>query len=248
MRREGKDTMLKSFELQRRPIVVAGIFIALAGIARLSAAAPAPVSTAAAKVRHVFVIVLENKNFDNTFGTSTQDPYLRNTLTPMGALLTQYYGTGHFSLDNYISMISGQSPTPDTDDDCLPGLTGTVGNYNDVASNGNKVVIWSCANPGAAQDWRFDSTTGELVNSNGYCLNDPSDTKTNGTQLVIWECSGDAAQVWKEVLTGSAFTEFENVANGMCVDNPSNSTTNGEKAQVWSCLGDTAQQWDTPDF
>ncbi len=28
----------------------------------------------------------------------------------MGALLTQYYGTGHVSLDNYISMISGQAP------------------------------------------------------------------------------------------------------------------------------------------
>jgi hypothetical protein len=94
------------------------------------------VSTAAARVKHVFIIVLENKTFSNTFGTSTQDPYLQKTLVPAGALLTQYYGTGHVSLDNYISMISGQSPTPDTDDDCLPGLTGTVGNYNDVAQTG----------------------------------------------------------------------------------------------------------------
>jgi hypothetical protein len=94
------------------------------------------VSTAAARIKHVFVIVLENKTFSNTFGTSTQDPYLQKTLVPMGGLLTQYYGTGHVSLDNYISMISGQSPTPDTDDDCLPGLTGTIGNYNDVEQKG----------------------------------------------------------------------------------------------------------------
>jgi hypothetical protein len=94
------------------------------------------VRTEAAKVKHVFVIVLENKTFSNTFGTSTQDPYLQKTLVPMGGLLTQYYGTGHVSLDNYISMISGQSPTPDTDDDCLPGLSGTVGNYNDVVQTG----------------------------------------------------------------------------------------------------------------
>src|SRR3984885_13169132 len=94
------------------------------------------VTTAAARVKHVFVIVLENKTFSNTFGTSTQDPYLQKTLVPMGGLLTQYYGTGHVSLDNYISMISGQSPTPDTDDDCLPGLTGTIGNYNDVEQKG----------------------------------------------------------------------------------------------------------------
>jgi hypothetical protein len=94
------------------------------------------VTTAAANVKHVFVIVLENKTFSNTFGTSTQDPYLQKTLVPMGALLTEYYGTGHVSLDNYISMISGQAPTPDTDDDCLPGLTGTIGNYNDVEQTG----------------------------------------------------------------------------------------------------------------
>src|SRR5271163_643295 len=94
------------------------------------------VTTAAAHVRHVFVIVLENKTYSDTFGTSTQDPYLQKTLVPMGALLTEYYGTGHVSLDNYISMISGQSPTKDTDDDCLPGFTGSIGNYNDVEQTG----------------------------------------------------------------------------------------------------------------
>jgi len=94
------------------------------------------VSTAAANIKHVFVIVLENKSFSDTFGTSTQDPYLQQTLVPMGGLLTQYYGTGHVSLDNYISMISGQSPTPDTDNDCLPGFTGTIGNYNNVKQTG----------------------------------------------------------------------------------------------------------------
>lgn len=94
------------------------------------------VTTDAAHIRHVFVIVLENKTYTDTFGTSTQDPYLQKTLVPMGGLLTEYYGTGHVSLDNYISMISGQSPTKDTDDDCLPGFTGSIGNYNDVEQTG----------------------------------------------------------------------------------------------------------------
>ncbi len=94
------------------------------------------VKTDAAKIRHVFMIVLENKNYSDTFGSSTQDPYLQKTLVPKGALLTQYYGTGHVSLDNYISMVSGQAPTPDTDNDCLPGFTGTIGNYNDVEQTG----------------------------------------------------------------------------------------------------------------
>ena len=103
------------------------------GVARCAAD---EVTTDAARVRHVFIIVLENKNYADTFETSTQDPYLRQMLVPMGALLTQYYGTGHVSLDNYIAMISGQAPTPDTADDCVPGLTGSVGNFNDVAQTG----------------------------------------------------------------------------------------------------------------
>lgn len=96
------------------------------------------ISTAAANIKHVFVIVLENKSFASTFGTSTQDPYLQKTLVPEGALLTQYYGTGHVSLDNYISLISGQAPTQDTDDDCIPGLVSATGsgNFNNVVQTG----------------------------------------------------------------------------------------------------------------
>jgi phosphatidylinositol-3-phosphatase len=71
-----------------------------------------------AAIRHVFIIILENKNYADTFAASLQDPYLRKTLPRMGALLTQYYGTGHSSLDNYISIISGQASTLATEADC----------------------------------------------------------------------------------------------------------------------------------
>jgi hypothetical protein len=40
------------------------------------------VRTEAARVKHVFVIVLENETFSNTFGAGTQDPYLQETLVP----------------------------------------------------------------------------------------------------------------------------------------------------------------------
>lgn len=69
-------------------------------------------------IQHVFVIVLENKNYADTFGPNTEAPYLGKTLASEGALLTQYYGTGHNSLDNYISMVSGQGETNETSDDC----------------------------------------------------------------------------------------------------------------------------------
>ncbi|HVU47514.1 MAG TPA: alkaline phosphatase family protein [Terracidiphilus sp.] len=69
-------------------------------------------------IRHVFVITLENKNFSATFGPDSDAPYLAKTLRAKGALLTQYYGTGHNSLDNYIAMVSGQATTPQTSADC----------------------------------------------------------------------------------------------------------------------------------
>ncbi len=69
-------------------------------------------------IRHVFVITLENKNFSDTFGPHSDAPYLAEALTAKGALLTQYYGTGHNSLDNYIAMMGGQASTPQTSDDC----------------------------------------------------------------------------------------------------------------------------------
>jgi phosphatidylinositol-3-phosphatase len=69
-------------------------------------------------IGHVFLITLENKDFSDTFGHHSDAPYLAQTLRAQGALLTQYYGTGHESLDNYIAMMSGQSSTPQTSNDC----------------------------------------------------------------------------------------------------------------------------------
>ena len=71
-----------------------------------------------AAIQHVFIIVLENKGFDTTFRAGTDAPYLADTLAKQGALLRQYYGVGHFSLDNYIAMISGIAPTVETQSDC----------------------------------------------------------------------------------------------------------------------------------
>lgn len=84
----------------------------------LSAFVPAAGGYHPPPIRHVFVIVLENQSFENTFGTASQAPYLADSLTRSGAFLRQYYGTGHASLDNYIAMISGIAPNPVTQADC----------------------------------------------------------------------------------------------------------------------------------
>jgi hypothetical protein len=69
-------------------------------------------------IRHVFLIVLENKSFQAAFGPGAAAPYLAEDLPARGALLTQYYGTGHWSLDNYIALVSGQAPNQATQRDC----------------------------------------------------------------------------------------------------------------------------------
>src|SRR3954470_21072934 len=84
-------------------------------------------------IRHVWVIVLENKDYTDTFGPGSKALYLSKTLVGEGQLLPRYYGIGHESLDNYIAMVSGQSPNPQTQADCqfftefLPGTIGADG-------------------------------------------------------------------------------------------------------------------------
>ena len=69
-------------------------------------------------IGHVFVVNLENKSFETTFGSSSPAPYLAHTLTAQGALLDNFYGIAHYSLPNYLAQISGQGPDPATQGDC----------------------------------------------------------------------------------------------------------------------------------
>jgi hypothetical protein len=91
---------------------------ALAGLV-LPAAPPASAADALPPVGHVFVIVLENEDAEVTFGPDSPAPYLATELPSQGQLLSEYYGIGHVSLDNYIAMVSGQAPNPVTQSDCV---------------------------------------------------------------------------------------------------------------------------------
>ena len=75
-------------------------------------------ATEVAPIRHVFVLMLENQNAAVTFSGRPPSPYLAQTLPARGALLPNYYGIGHASLDNYIALISGQAPNEKTQLDC----------------------------------------------------------------------------------------------------------------------------------
>ncbi|MFI4867521.1 MAG: alkaline phosphatase family protein [Steroidobacteraceae bacterium] len=79
-----------------------------------AATVPAP---ATPRIGHVFILMLENEGYHVTFGPRSPAKYL-NHLKRQGALVRNYFGTSHFSLGNYIALISGQAPNPATEYDC----------------------------------------------------------------------------------------------------------------------------------
>src|ERR1700753_647359 len=85
---------------------------ALAPLAPLiSAATPSASAAKLPPVKHVWIIMLENENYNYTFGSAGRkfSPYLAETLPTQGNILKDYYGTGHDSLDNYVASVSGQA-------------------------------------------------------------------------------------------------------------------------------------------
>ncbi len=111
-------------------------------IAMLGMLLPTAASAATPTINHLFVIVLENEDYSSTFGSSPGSAYLAKALPADGALLRSYYGTGHESLDNYITMISGQPPNVQTQADCQgysdfpPGPLTSVGSDGIVTGQG----------------------------------------------------------------------------------------------------------------
>lgn len=69
-------------------------------------------------VKHVFVIVLGENGFEETFGKTSQAPYLSKTLPEQGELLPNYYAVTKGELANQIALVSGQGPTVETAANC----------------------------------------------------------------------------------------------------------------------------------
>jgi hypothetical protein len=103
------------------------------GLLAILALSSQPVSAGAAPagpapgIGHVFILLLENEGYDASFGPASPAKYLDH-LRRQGALVVNYFGTSHFSLGNYIALISGQAANPATDYDC--------GLFTDFAATG----------------------------------------------------------------------------------------------------------------
>ena len=106
----------------------------------------AAVPHAAKKITHVFVINLENEDFQTSWGPTSPAKYLNGTLRKKGQLLTKYYAIGHVSLDNYIAQISGQSPNLSTQTDCTT--------YTPFVSTGTSAVTLTVSLVTPMASWR----------------------------------------------------------------------------------------------
>jgi hypothetical protein len=76
-------------------------------------------------VKHVFLIVLGENGYEETFGAGSTAPYLAQTLTEKGELLSNYYAVTKGDLANQVALLSGQGPTAETAVDC-PNYTDIV--------------------------------------------------------------------------------------------------------------------------
>jgi phospholipase C len=120
--------------MRRRALLLALLILTTAflGAGRASAATP--------PIKHVWLLILENKNFEETFGNGSPAPYLAKTLPEQGELLPNFYATTHLSLGNYIAMISGQASNPITQADS-PAFTdvfpGTIGADGQAVGQGS---------------------------------------------------------------------------------------------------------------
>jgi hypothetical protein len=69
-------------------------------------------------IEHVFMIVLDDVPYAESFGPESKSRYLSHTLEAEGELLERYHAVAHQQLADGIALISGQGPTEQTQSDC----------------------------------------------------------------------------------------------------------------------------------
>lgn len=97
------------------------------------------VPTGLPELKHVFLIVLGEGGYEETFGEKSQSRYLKEELPAQGELLSNYFAVTKGELANEIAMISGQGPTPETAANCqtyADVLPGTESSEGQIEGNG----------------------------------------------------------------------------------------------------------------
>jgi hypothetical protein len=90
-------------------------------------------------IKHVFLVVLSDQGFAQSFGAGPSAPYLSETLPAQGELIGGYYAVDSGELANEVALISGQGPTADLQEECplYSEITpGTLGEEAQVIGSG----------------------------------------------------------------------------------------------------------------
>jgi hypothetical protein len=129
-------------------------------------------------IKHVWLIILENKSYDETFTGLNNNSYLWQTLPTEGVLLQNYYGTGHSSMDNYLAMASGQAPEEDSQEDCSTANTQFGSNSSIITSAADITAGGTGTVGGATPNWNY----GQILSALGANapLGAAGSTTTNG--------------------------------------------------------------------
>lgn len=108
----------------------------------------------------MFVIVLGENSYEETFGAASPAPYLARTLVEKGELLSNYYAVTKGDLANQIALLSGQGPTAETALDCpvyADLLPGTISATGQVEGNGCVYPAATATLPGQLTEKKLKS-------------------------------------------------------------------------------------------
>jgi phosphatidylinositol-3-phosphatase len=116
-----------------RVLSASGVGVLAAAMAvACSAAAPAATRPSARLVNTLFLVVLENSEYDGIIG-NPQAPYL-NQLAGEYTLFEQYYAIRHPSLPNYLALVGGD--TFGVSSDCTDCLTNSPNLVDELEAHG----------------------------------------------------------------------------------------------------------------
>lgn len=108
-----------------------------------------------------------------------------------------------------------------------------VDDHNGLATNGNKIDIWTCNNT-SSQSMVFHSN-GEII-VRGKCITSIS------AKAVIETCTHATTQQWRRTATG----EYIAKVNNECLSDPNHSTVNGTQLLLAACHDYPSQHWSLP--
>ena len=119
--------MMPAMRARWRALAGAALAVGIAGLLLTACggptAAPAPTSTSIPRASvpqapHIMVLMMENQSYSDIVGNPAA-PY-ETSLSKEYETATDYYGIGHYSLDNYLALLTGRF-YPWSTGDCTPG-------------------------------------------------------------------------------------------------------------------------------